>query len=160
MALWIAHNAAANFVGVLDEQVLLFTRAGPLTTTALDQCEAIINERVPKATSAKPVASLVVLPGDVGLSRHDLIDRQRRLFDRLKAERFVFSAACVLGTSAQCVAMRAVVRLFLLGSPKMQLFSEVDPATRWLAGATSVDAERIRGAYRDAAAACSAALHR
>jgi hypothetical protein len=160
VALWIAHNAAANFVGVLDEQVLLFTRAGPLTTTALDHCEAIINERVSKATSAKPVASLVVLPGDVGLSRHDLIDRQRRLFDRLKAERFVFSAACVLGTSAQCVAMRAVVRLFLLGRPKMKLFSEVEPATLWLARATSVDAAHMREASQDAAAARSAALQR
>lgn len=160
MSVSVSYAAESNYVAMVDQRLLLFTRTRPLAKAALDAAEAIINEHVPKATAARPVGSFVVLPGDAGLSRHDLIERQRKLFDRLKAERTVYTAAVVLGSSAQCMAMRAVVRLFLLGSPAMQLFSEIEPAARWIARATAIPEGTVLDAYRTARASCESAAAR
>lgn len=157
MSLIIAHEEAANCVALFDERLLLFTRTRLLTKGALDQSEAIVNEHVAKASSARPVGSFVVLPGDAGLSRHDLLERQRRLFERLKREPHVFSAVCVLGSSPQTIAMRAVVRLFLLGRPSMQLFSDTESAARWVARALKLDERAVFDAYRTMVARCDAA---
>ncbi len=156
MSLIVAHEEAANCVALFDERLLLFTRTQPLTRGALDHAEALVNEHVAKASSALPVGSFVVLPGDAGLSPHDLLERQRRLFERLKREPYVFSAVCVLGSSPQTIAMRAVVRLFLMGRPTMQLFSDTETAARWVARALKLDAGAVLDAHRTMAARCEA----
>lgn len=153
----VRYDAESNYVALVEQRLLLFTRTRLLTKASLDGAEAVIREQVPKATAARPVGAFVVLPGDAGLSRHDLLERQRKMFDRLKAERTVYSAMVVLGSSPQCVAMRAVVRLFLIGSPTMQLFSEVEPAARWLARAIAMPEHTILDAFRSARLACESA---
>lgn len=134
MALEVKHQAEGNAVALLDARVLLFTRSGRLTAAALDAVEALATHCVPAATQRAPVGAMAIVDGDAGLSDNRLLERQRALLRSLKAAPHVSFAFCVGGDSIQAIAMRAVVRVFVLGSASMRMFTDAPTAAEWLAG--------------------------
>ncbi len=133
MPLDVKHKADQNGVGMIDERVLVFVRGGRLTSAALDTVVALAGDRARRATAERPVGALAVVSGQAGLSENQLLERQRLLLRDLRVAPHVFFAFCVEGEGAQAIAMRAVVRVLMLGSSSMRIFTERDAAARWLA---------------------------
>lgn len=149
MALEVKHRAEGNAVALLDGRVLLFTRNGRLTSAALDAIEELATSRARTATAHEPVGALAIVNGDAGLSDNWLLERQRELLRSLKATPHLSFAFCVVGESVQAIAMRAVVRVFVLGSTGMRMFTEPSSAAQWLAPRVGMEPGAILGALAE-----------
>lgn len=143
VALSVAHRSDGNAVGVLDDRVLLFVRSAKLTSVALNAVEATVANHVASASAARPVGALAVVPGNAGLSDNALLERQRALLFGLKAKPHVYFAFCVVGEGVQSIAMRAAVRVLVIGAARMRLFTEPAESAQWLAGHLQIEAAAI-----------------
>lgn len=153
--LGLLHVRDGNGVGLYEKRVLVFVRQSTLRVEALDAIEKAIEELMPLATSERPCGALSVVPANAGLSRNDLLTRQRRIFSQPRHHENVFIAFTVLGDGAQAAAMRAVVRLFALGQSRMKMFATTDPAIEWLAPRVKMPVEALLGAIREVEASIS-----
>lgn len=131
VGLEVIHRGAGNAVGLLDGRALLFVRSRALTVDALDAIAETIDRIAPRATADWLVGALAIVPGDAGLSRQDLLARQRKIFGAARAMDHVWVSFCVYGESAQTTAMRAVVRLLLLGRSNMKMHAKTEAAIVW-----------------------------
>jgi hypothetical protein len=142
--LHVVHEASGNVVARLDASVLLFVRTRPLTVAALDAIEGVANKI--EQFRQGPVGALAVIDGQAGLSDNALLTRQRAFLKGfVRGDGDVYLAMVVQGDSVQSIAMRAVVRMFMLGKKRTSLLTaRVEPAARWLAertGETSAELE-------------------
>ena len=124
----VVHRRDGNTVGLLDDRALIFVRSRALTGDALEAIDAAIRRVVPKATAEQPAGALAILPGDAGLSHNDLLARQRQIFGEARKQEHIWVSMCVHGHSAQTIAMRAVVRLLLLGHGNMRMHATPEAA--------------------------------
>lgn len=156
MSLKVVHSEDRNAVGIIDERLIAFVRSAALTAAALDALEAHLHplrERygARPASAGSPVGLLAVVPARAGLSDKALIERQAQLMKRLKVEAKqavrtaapTFVALTILGDGPMSSAMRAVIRVNVLGHGSIRLFSETADAATWLATRLSMDAGAI-----------------
>lgn len=142
MTLEVIHRSAGNAVGVLDGRALIFVRSQALTEETLDA----IARAVEHTRAARPAGALAIVPGDAGLSPEHLLARQRRIFQQAKKLDDVWIAFCVQGDGVQSVVMRAVVRMFLLGQPRMTMHAKPESAIVWFATRLGLSVEAVRSA--------------
>ncbi len=138
----VIHRRAGNAVGLLEGRALIFLRDRPLTEEAL---EAVANT-VHRTTLTRPAGALAIIPGDAGLSSERLITRQRKIFQEAKRLDDVWLSFCVQGDGVQAIAMRAVVRMFVLGQPRSTLHAKPETAIVWFAGRLGLSVETVRAA--------------
>lgn len=156
LGLQVVHSEERNAVGIIDERLIAFVRSAALTTGALDAVEAHLHplrerHRPQAGSPGAPVGLLAVVPAGAGLSDKGLIERQAQLMKRLKVEAKqavqsvapTFVALSILGDGAMSSAMRAVIRVNVLGHARVRLFSETGEAAAWLAGCLAMDAAVI-----------------
>ncbi len=146
MALTVTYQAERNAVGLLDDRVLLFARSARLAPAALDAIEAFAATHRPLASAERPLGALALVVGAAGLSENSLLERQRVFLRELRATPHVWFAFCIVGDGVQAVAMRAVVRVLMLGSSGMRMFTDQASAARWLGERVGVDPAAITGA--------------
>ena len=146
MTLVVKHQAEDNVVGLIDNRVLVFARSGRLTPAALDAVEALAATYTHRASAEHPVGALALVVGSAGLSDNRLLERQRVLLRGLRAAPHLWFAFCVVGDGVQAVAMRAVVRVLMLGSSTMRLFTDPESAAGWLGAQVGVEPATIRSA--------------
>lgn len=144
--LHVAFESRGNVVARLDSSALLFARARPLVPEALDSIE--LTARAVDEIREGPIGALVVVPGDAGLSDNALLDRQRA-FLRSFVRPDVFVVMASLGDSAQAIAMRAVVRLFMIGRRTMHMASSIEGAALWLGDRIGRDPRELERHARD-----------
>lgn len=148
---YVVYEQRGNVVARIDAAVLLFVRTRPLEREALDAIERLalgIDE-----FRKGPVGALAVIDGQAGLSDNTLLQRQR-IFLRgfVRSEGDVYLAMVVLGDAVQSIAMRAVVRMFMIGRKTMHLDSDLDRAARWLGERVGRDPGEIAATARQLAA--------
>lgn len=156
MGLRVLHSEAQNAVGIIDERLVAFVRSGQLTAGALDVIESNLHalrerHRPTSLGPGAPVALLAVVPARAGLSDKDLVERQRQLMKQLKADAKsalgtaapTFVALTIVGDGPMSSAMRAVIRVNVLGHGSIHLAAETAEAASWLAPRLSMDAAAI-----------------
>lgn len=151
----ILHASDANGVGLFEKRALIFVRRSTLRVEALDVIEKTVRTVVPLAAPDRPCGAILVVPGDAGLSRNDLLTRQRKIFADPLGRQDVFVAFTVLGDGAQAATMRAVVRLFALSQTRMKMFARTEMAVEWIAPRLKMPAEKLLDAVRSVEAALS-----
>jgi hypothetical protein len=121
-------------------------RSRSLTGETLDAIATTIDRIAPNARADWPVGALAIVPGDAGLSRQDLLARQRKIFGAARGLDHVWVSFCVSGDSAQTTAMRAVVRLLLLGQSNMKMHAKAEAAIVWFSGRLGLRVGDVQGA--------------
>ncbi len=129
-------------MGVLDGRALIFVRTEALTTESLDA----IAHAMERTSVNRPAGALAIVPGEAGLSSEELLARQRRIFQQAKKLEDVWVAFCVHGEGVQSMVMRAVVRMFVLGQPRMTMHAKPESAIVWFATKLGLSGEAVRSA--------------
>lgn len=143
----VVHEADGNVVARLDASVLVFVRTRPLTVAALDAIESVAHKI--EEFRRGPVGALAVIDGRAGLSDNALLTRQRKFLNGfVRADGDVYLAMVVQGDSVQSIAMRAVVRLFMLGKRTCLMSARLEDAAAWLGKQTGEDAEELVATVR------------
>jgi hypothetical protein len=140
----VVHRHDGNTVVLLDDRALIFVRSRALTGEALDAIDAVIDRVAPKAMAERPAGVLAILPGDAGLSRDDLLARQREIFGGARKHQHIWVSICVHGHSAQTIVMRAVVRMLLLGQSNMRMYPTPEAAIAWFASRLRLPVDKVR----------------
>lgn len=129
----VLHQQAGNVVALIDKRVVVFARTQALTLAALEAAELAVRLAASSANQDRPGGALAIVPADAGLSRNELLDRQRQLIAAARTRKHVWVAFCAHGTGPQVTVTRAVIRMFLLGQRNMKMFDTPAEAVRWLA---------------------------
>jgi hypothetical protein len=130
-----------SLVALADGRLLFFVRKGLLSMPVLETLEGL------KATvlaSPKPKGVLAIFTSTAGVSNNALVERQR-VFVRTIANEVpdISFAVVVLGDTVHAIAIRTVLRLFVMGKSNMAAFRDVGESCRWLAGRMGIDAPTL-----------------
>jgi hypothetical protein len=136
-----------NIVALIDGRVAFIARSGVLTMPAL-RCLESMKARL--LSDPRPKGFLAVMPGTAGISKEEIVERQRQFIRQVSAEvKDLSFAIVILGDSVQATAMRVVGRIFVLGRQNMATFSDLGAGAGWLAERTGMDASTFRGIAAD-----------
>jgi hypothetical protein len=137
----IRFHRDGNLVALADERLLVFVRTGLLTVPALETMEGL---KASVLASPKPKGVLAIFTATAGVSHNSLVERQRVFVRGIASEVPDISfAVVVLGDTVHAIAIRTVLRLFVMGRSNMAAFRDVGEGSRWLAGRMGIDAATL-----------------
>lgn len=110
--------------------VVIQVRRGMMSASVLDRMESAA--RLLRASSAGPVGGIAVIEEGAQLAGAELRTRQAQVVRALLSDPRTHLVSVVLGDSVGTRAVRTVMRVLLLGTPRLHTASTLEDGVAWL----------------------------
>lgn len=111
--------------------IVLQIRSGAMTLEMLQKMESAA--LLARAASAGPVGAIAIIEESASLASSDIRARQAQVVKRLLSDTRTHFVTVIVGESVATRAISAVMRLLLIGTPRLKSVGTIDEAVDWLA---------------------------